>query len=611
MKMEKKKDTFNTLPASCQLPQEVVSYIFSFLPLADIKSSARVCHLWAKASDDPLLWKNTTATLYTKSKTFPDSLIYSLQCRCIKSIRFVHTTTPVQIIQVCKELADSVQSLSLQNCRCVNEDLLDRVFACCTKLTDLDVSRCRQLDASKTSSWIGKSQQCLTSLSKLDISWCKGLGDSAVKTVATALPSISHLSLAGCKEVHLSSWQSLGKNLKSLSFLDISRSDITDVILLKFAEVPTLSLRSIDLSACKQLTDNGVVSLVKNQSKIETLKLCCLDITNTSVIAFGKYLNNLKELDLNSCRQVMGGAFLSSGGIISTLTSLNLYSCYLLASKEMEKFFIPDSKSSVLPLQTLILNGCTMATDNFLKRCLPAMVNLQQLDISSCLHVGDSGMHVITELLTNLKMLKISWCANITDVGLLGSGQLSNCDDKIIKENLAEGNGRPSENKKCNMWEDVKEVWQRGIGHLHKLEFLDVSHCTCITDKGLCAIYGLSDLLTLNINMCIEVTDATLVNVSRHLRSLRELSFNGCSLVTDTGVIAIAQGLSQLQTLDASKCDGVSDLSVFHLAKHSSRLTHLDLSMCSHVTSNGVDELEAYLPGLVSLQLRHSGVKTF
>jgi hypothetical protein len=176
-------------------------------------------------------------------------------------------------------------------------------------------------------------------LTILDIGCTKGLSDWAVGQVPTAFPVLEKLGLSGCKEVSLKTWINLGIYLPSLKSLDISRSDISDEILLKFTEVPSLSLSSINLAACKQLTDNGIVSLVKNQSGLQYLKLTCLDISDTSVIAIGKYLMELQFLDLNSCRRITIGALPHFKRLLRTVTSLNLYSCYQLTSKAMEQFF--------------------------------------------------------------------------------------------------------------------------------------------------------------------------------------------------------------------------------------------------------------------------------
>lgn len=474
------------LAPSHQLPQEVIEYIFRFLQPIDIRSASQVCHIWAKASEDPLLWKHVNFVLFTKNLMFYDCLLDSLNRRRIQHLTLHHTASSVQVVQVCKRLSDNLVTLSLEGCRCVNDYVIEIVLKSCRNLLRVNLGRCRQLDVSKKSSWFERCIDSLKSVTSLDISCCKGLSDWTLTQLSSCIAHLQTLGLSGCKEVSQRTWINLATNLTSLKNLDISRSDISDDILLHFSEVSSLCLTTINLSACKQLTDNGIVSLVKNQTNLQHVKLSCLDISNTSLIAIGKYLEDLRSIDLNSCRQITDHGLLSSKSLLTMLTSINLYSCYQLTSKGIQGFFSPKNKSppSSFPLETLILNGCSLATDNMIDKCCQVLCNLQELDMSSCLHITNSGLKSITTYLTDLKCLKMSWCANITDEGILGNH---------------EGNDNVKTTTKCRTEGGV------GISRLTKLVVLDISHCTAITDDGVQSIYWLQNLKTLNLNMCIEV----------------------------------------------------------------------------------------------------------
>ncbi|XP_031563546.1 F-box/LRR-repeat protein 14-like isoform X2 [Actinia tenebrosa] len=582
---------------SCCLPEEVVSYIFRFLSPVDIQSASLVCQSWAKASEDPLLWKHTAVILFTKNENFSEDLLDSLKRRCIQHVSFRHTTTSLQVVQVCKRLSSNLKGLSLEGCRCVSESLLGIILKSCKNLKQVNLSRCRQLDVSKQSKWLVANS--LKYITVLDLSCTKGLCDWTIGQIPTTFPGLEKLGISGCKEVSLKTWMILGKSLTCLKNLDISRSDISDETLLKFAELPSLHLTSINLSACKQLTDNGIVSLAKHQKELQYLKLTCLDITDTSVIAVGKYLSELKFLDLNSCRQITVAALPHLEQLTKGLVSLNLYSCYQLTNKRLEKFFLSskdNTSNTSPPLTSLTLNGCSLTTDSVIIACSKVFGNLQELDISSSLHVTNVGIQAIASSLMDLRVLKLSWCDNVTDHGLLGTGCQGN--NKCVDGNL---NGTVGQEKALE-----QGVSSSGLGLLTKLCSLDISHCTRITDNGLTSIYQLKNLRTLNINMCIEITDVSLQGIAKHMCSLECLSLNGCNLVTDVGMVAVAQNLPHLSSLDISKCDLITDLSILTLAKRSKNLTHLDLSMCAQVTSHSIDELEANLPRLVSLQLRYS-----
>ena len=320
------------------LPPELVSYIFRFLPTSDVKCAALVCFMWSRAAEDPILWRNVFISLGTRRERFSNLLVDSLHRRCIQYLRFKHMSTTAQIIQVCKQLGSNLKTLSLQGCRCVNDSLLEVLSKCCPNLVHLDLSRCRQLDVVKDAAWLNNCAYVWRELTVLDLNACKDISDLLVSKIAHTLPLILDLSISGCKGINLSTWEKLAKNVTTLKYLDISRSDMTDETMLKFSQISQLKLKGINLTACKHLTDNGIVPLVKYQNLLEVLKLACVDITNTTLASIGKYMECLRVLDLNSCRQLTDGALSSVRKLLVNLDSLNLYSCYQLSSSGLSKF---------------------------------------------------------------------------------------------------------------------------------------------------------------------------------------------------------------------------------------------------------------------------------
>ena len=320
------------------LPLEIVSYIFRFLPTSDLKCASFVCYQWSRASHDPILWRNVSVSLGTRRERFSHFLVDSLGRRCIQHLRFKHMSTTTQILQVCKQLGSNLKVLSLQGCRCVNDTLLKVLSDSCPNLLRLDLSRCRQLEVAKNADWLDSCANVWRQLTVLDLNACKEISDVLISKISDMLPFIEDFGISGCKGISISTWQKMARKLSSLKYLDISRSDMTDEIMLKFSQLPELKLQGINLTACKHLTDNGVVALIKYQTSLEVLKLACVEVTNTTLICIGKYMQRLRVLDLNSCRQLTDGALSSVKALLINLHSLNLYSCYQLSNSGLVQF---------------------------------------------------------------------------------------------------------------------------------------------------------------------------------------------------------------------------------------------------------------------------------
>ena len=276
--------------------------------------------------------------LGTRGERFSHLLVDSLEKRCIQYLSFKHMSTAAQILQVCKQLGSNLKVLSLQGCRRVNNALLKELSGYCPNLLRLDLSRCRQLEVAKNAAWLDNCANTWKNLTVMDLNACKDISDILVSKIADIFPFMENLYISGCKGISIATWEKMAKKLPSLNYLDISRSDMTDEMILKFSQIPELKLQGINLTACKHLTDDGVVSLVKNQNWLEVLKLACVEVTNTTLICIGKHMQCLRVLDLNSCRQLTDGALSSVKALLINLHSLNLYSCYQLSNSGLAQF---------------------------------------------------------------------------------------------------------------------------------------------------------------------------------------------------------------------------------------------------------------------------------
>ena len=93
------------------------------------------------------------------------------------------------------------------------------------------------------------------------------------------------------------------------------------------------------------------------------------------------------------------------------------------------------------------------------------------------------------------------------------------------------------------------------------LQHVDVSHCISLTDVALGSLSQLTELRTLSVACCYELTD----NSISQLRGLHVLHFDGCSQITDRAVKGIAARMPALNTLSAGGCFNLTDAALAEL----------------------------------------------
>lgn len=96
--------------------------------------------------------------------------------------------------------------------------------------------------------------------------------------------------------------------------------------------------------------------------------------------------------------------------------------------------------------------------------------------------------------------------------------------------------------------------------------------CLGITDTGILAISsGCTGLQMINIAYCTDVTDISLVSLSK-CSKLNTFESRGCVRLTSLGLGAIAVACKQLTKLDIKKCCNINDAGMVPLAQYSHNL---------------------------------------
>ena len=213
------------------------------------------------------------------------------------------------------------------------------------------------------------------------------------------------------------------------------------------------ALRTLDLSECNAITDQGVRSLVC-LTALQTLHLSRTDITDQGLQSLS-CLTALKTLGLYNCPGITDQGLQP----LTCLTALQ----YLDLSHSAA-FQSLQSLPYLTALQVLDLSHCDAITDQGV-RSVSFLTALQELNLQGCTDITDQGVLSLSTL-TSLHSLDISFCKKITGQGM----RSLSCLTALQTLNLSN----------CN----VIDQYLLSLTTLIALRTLDLSYCPFITNQG-------------------------------------------------------------------------------------------------------------------------------
>ncbi|XP_039880888.1 putative adenylate cyclase regulatory protein [Simochromis diagramma] len=633
------------------LPVEVVVYILSFLHASDRKEASLVCRSWYSASQDPRFQRNITFRFPASASSL--ELIRGLgrkpRCSLIISQLDGFSISRSLLLEVGLCLGPKLESLALPGSSITEASLL----ALLPRLSSLRRLDLRGLDSLFMSgAFLSREEHrqqvrsALCGLEELDLSDLRYLSDLTFNRLTGCTPRLRRLSLAGCHiafefdpyrgcpvgAVEDSSALLSLRNLRRLLMeqkstlvaLDLSRTSITPESLRTVAQVQGLFLEELILHGCKELTNYSVEVLVQHQPSLLKLDISgCTELTSRSVEAIARGLRSLTHLSLSQDWRITEKG-LSDLLLLPSLRSLDLSECLHINGTEMVKG-LKGSDAARRQLETLNLRSCTYIRDPavfFLAQLLGD--TLCELDLTSCSNVTDLSVCAVATYLQKLVVLRLGWCKEVTDWGLLGMVQRAKCEpdeetgDKGPRFTRTFGNMgffKPprlpfEERPKLVTPNDLEQFRQQAgasLLALSRLQELDLSACSKLTDSSITQVMRFPDLHHLSLSMLPEITDDSLVSTARHCRSLTSLVLSHCPGISDRGVAQAAPYLPRLQHLYLSCCNNITDRSLLLLVQHCKRLRTLDISRCNNISVAAVDFLQTQLPFLENLHYKFIG----
>ncbi|XP_020593507.1 F-box/LRR-repeat protein 12 [Phalaenopsis equestris] len=212
-------------------------------------------------------------------------------------------------------------------------------------------------------------------------------------------------------------------------------------------------------------------------------------------------------------------------------------------------------------------------------RYLPALLNrfshLSSISIAGCTELPDSALFGLKNLKISLRSLSLSCCFKITDDGLAHVAM--HCS-RLVSLTLY----------RCT----ITDLALQNIANFCKLlENLNLSYCTDITDRGICALStGCRLLHVLVLSCCSYVTGSGLKGCSQTLEYIEA----ECCMFTNEGLLqAVSGGGLKYLNLSNSRCSMNIDVLAPMLV---SRLRFLNLRLCRFISNESVVTISKSCP---------------
>ncbi|XP_010543170.1 PREDICTED: F-box/LRR-repeat protein 3 [Tarenaya hassleriana] len=505
---------------------------------------------------------------------------FSLSCKWFYHIESKHrrTLSPLRSEYLPRVLTryPNTSHLDLTFCPRVTDNALRTIADLCgPTLRSLDLSRSGAFSAVGL---LSVAVKCVN-LVDIDLSNATEMRDAAAAVVAEAR-NLERLRLGRCKLLTDMGIGCIAVGCRKLSLVSLKWCVGVGDLGVGLLAVKCKEIRSLDLSYLP-ITGKCLHDVLKLQHLEELLLEGCFGIDDDGLSSLRHELKSLKKLDVSSCQN------LTHRGLTSLLSGAKCLRQLVLAhgSSVISSDFA-NCVEKISTLQSIALNGCSITPDGL--QAIGISCNaLKELSLSKCLGVTDEGLSSILIKRKDLRKLDVTCCRKLTGVSI---AQIANSCPSLISLKMESCSLVPREafvliGQKCRF-----------------LEELDLTDNE-IDDEGLKSISSCLNLSSLKVGICLNITDKGLSYIGMACSNLCELDLYRSVGITDVGVSSVARGCSKLEAINMSYCRDVTDMSLVRLSK-CPRLKTLECRGCPLVTSLGMAAIAVGCKGLAKLDLK-------
>lgn len=513
--------------------------------------------------------------LHFSKITFSDN--FSPAKDFLESFRTFHSIEFVEVeISECQKFferhGDSVLNLSFETCD-ITERRLTEILKECDNLQSLRIESCKELFMSgRLFDQLLKSGLILNNLTSLSLAQNRYLSDSIFSRITALTPNLKSLDMSGLQiSFHKGLYRkfypasqnepsesvltfhyiskfiaSLAGNLKELNF---NNTLIDGNALITLSEASNLDLKVLKLKNCEQLTNDGIISLIKVQIHLRYLDLTqTVRLTDVSLYEICEHLKDLKVLKLRRCRAItdMGIKRIVE---LEKLEVLDISECESVTSAALVDGIAKSQNLIMRELYCSAMNICNQA----ILKITEYFPNLRVLDLSyNFNYVDDLCLQMILKNLIWLRELNLDFCDKISDSGMTGIKMLekvkeyeksqsegkevipsTKCRDEVVMMNSSNDLGidnfkislrskaeeeivNDAKRKKAIMElcelnkEQDSNKTSYSIARLRGLRVLKLSACNKVSDVSLKYNFLLPELKEINLSRCHQVFQRSL-----------------------------------------------------------------------------------------------------
>ncbi|XP_047977514.1 F-box/LRR-repeat protein 3-like [Salvia hispanica] len=467
----------------------------------------------------------------------------------------------------------SLSSLDLSVCPRIDVSLL---LPSAPRLTRLLLSRCSFLPPHS----LRALATACPHLQTLDLSYCTAFGDLEAAAISAAA-SLRDLNLDKCLNVTDVGLAQVAAGCPDLESLSLKWCfDVTDIGL-RFLSKKCLHLKRLDISYLK--VSNESLHWISGMERLDTLQMVgCGSVDHNGLLHIANGCASLKVLDISRCDRLSMDALCSVIHGHNRLLELHASYCF----SELSMSFVNQLKD-LKSLKVLRIDGARVR-DPMLKIISNNCKCLTEVGLGKC-RVTDTGIWHLVSGCVNLKVLDLTCCSDLTDSAILAIAR--SCRDlSCLKLEC------------CNL---LGEGSLNHLGsHCRFLEEIDLTDCSGINDIGLKYLSRCSELVSLKLGLCVNISDKGLSYMASNCSKIRELDLYRCEGIGDGGLAAISRSCKKLKVLNLSYCDGVTDEGMAYLSSLE-ELSSLEMRSLRNITATGLTKLAAGCRRLAELDVKN------